>query len=377
MKWLLLICFTGGACTALGQPAALPSLQFSKVQVAAESFESVGVFDVDSDGVLDLVSGSFWYKGPQYRIRYFMYDVKRYGEYYDDFSTIPYDVDEDGKLDFITGGWWGNSIRWVQNPGRDTLWREQVLAQTGNVETTRAWDVDGDGVPELVPNTPGGPLAFYKKEQGKTTFTRHVVTEKHGHGLGFGDINGDGRGDFVVANGWLEAPKNSTQEKWVLHPDFDLGQASVPIIVLDVNKDGMADLIAGQGHDYGLYWYEQKMEKKARRWIKHPIDPYNSQFHALLWVDLDNDGQEELLTGKRFRAHNERDPGSFDPIGMYYYKWNGESFTKQVISYGPAGEGKGTGIYFSVADLDGNGWKDIVVAGKDGLYIFYNKGLHP
>jgi hypothetical protein len=134
-------------------------------------------------------------------------------------------------------------------------------------------------------------------------------------------------------------------------------------------------MIVGQGHDYGLHWYEQKREKKGRSWVRHPIDPFHAQFHTMIWADIDKDGQEELITGKRFRAHNERDPGSFDPVGLYYYKWNGESFSKHVIAYGPLGEGKGTGIYFSIEDLDGNGWKDIVVAGKDGLYVFYNFGF--
>ena len=53
----------------------------------------------------------------------------------------------------------------------------------------------------------------------------------------------------------------------------------------------------------------------------------------------------------------------------------GESFTKNVISYGTFGIGKGTGIYFSIADLHNTGRKDIIVAGKDGLYVFFNEGL--
>ena len=84
--------------------------------------------------------------------------------------------------------------------------------------------------------------------------------------------------------------------------------------------------------------------------------------------------KEELITGKRYRAHNGGDPGEEDALGIYYFKWNGESFTKQVVSYGPLGEGKGSGLTFSIADLTGSGRKDIIVAGKDGLYIFYNKG---
>ena len=91
------------------------------------------------------------------------------------------------------------------------------------------------------------------------------------------------------------------------------------------------------------------------------------------WADIDNDGQNELVTGKRYRAHNGNDPGSNDLIGLYYFKWNGESFVKNVISYGPLGIGKGTGLFFSVADLHHSGRKDIIVAGKDGLYVFFNQ----
>ncbi|MGV3586111.1 MAG: FG-GAP repeat domain-containing protein [Adhaeribacter sp.] len=354
------------------------AVKFRKQFVSAESFESVGVFDVNGDKVPDLVSGCFWYEGPGYSKRHFITDVKRYGEYYDDFATIPMDLNGDGKLDFITGGWFGESLRWYQNSGNDKPWPEQIIAKTGNIETVRAWDVDGDGNLELVPNTPGKPLAFYKVKPGTNSapaFTRTEVTKTHEHGLGFGDINGDGRGDFVIANGWLEAPKNPTSENWTLHPEFSISHASVPIIVTDLNKDGLPDLIAGKGHDYGLFWFEQRKDRKGKRtWHQHPIDLNNSQFHEMQWVDITGDGQPELVTGKRYRAHNGKDPGADDNLGLYYYTWNGESFTKNVISYGPLGEGVGTGIFFSVADLRGTGRKDIIVAGKQGLYIFYNEG---
>jgi hypothetical protein len=79
-----------------------------------------------------------------------------HGEYWDDFSTIVLDIDGDGRLDVITGGWWGETLRWRRNPGdAKKTWDEQVIATVGNIETTRAWDLDGDGVIEIVPNTPG------------------------------------------------------------------------------------------------------------------------------------------------------------------------------------------------------------------------------
>lgn len=357
-------------------------LKFRKVLIADERYESAGVFDVNNDGVPDIVSGAWWYEGPSFRVKHRIGDVAAEGEYYDDFSTIALDVNGDGYPDFVTGGWWGDSIRWRENPrDPDKEWPEHTIAKCGNVETTRAWDVDGDGRLEIVPNTPGGPLVTYKlvvDAQGRGTgrFTSHTIYDRpQGHGLGFGDITGNGRGDFVMAHGWLESPADPWTGQWTYHPGLDFGPAGVPILVVDVNGDGHNDLIVGGGHCYGLDWYEQRLSAQGERtWIRHAIDPYNSQYHDLQWLDLDGDGQCELVTGKRYRAHCDNDPGAFDDVGLYYFKWNGESFSKQVIDYGPARVGKGCGIHFAVADL-GNGLPDIVAPGKDGLYVFFNEGL--
>jgi len=293
------------------------------------------------------------------------------------------DVNGDGYTDFITGGWWGNTLRWRENPKGDPAgpWPEHVIAEVGNIETTRAWDVDGDGRPEIVPNTPGGPQRFYKlitdgNSKGTGKFQEYVISDgKSGHGFGFGDINGDGRGDIVLAKGWLEAPPDPLKGKWTWHPEFDLGSASCPVLAVDVNGDGLNDLIVGQAHAYGLDWYEQRLVAGRRTWIKHPIDPYNSQYHDLAWADIDGDGKPELITGKRYRAHCGRDPGEYDNVGIYFFKWTGENFAKQVIDFGPARVGTGSGIMFQVVDIDGDGRLDVVAPGKDGLYLFKNIGV--
>jgi len=351
----------------------VPDRQFKKQIVSSEAYETAAVFDVDHDGNQDIVSGAYWYPGPAFRSKHRIGEVRKEGEFYDDFSTVPIDVNGDGYLDFVTGGWWGNSVRWRENPkGKPIEWPEHLIGECGNVEGTRAWDVDQDGSPEIIPNNPGRPLLCFRLNKSNGTFEKYTIHEKQGHGVGFGDINGDGRGDFIISNGWLEAPVRPWSDKWIFHEEFRLGETGIPVVVTDLNKDGLSDLIVGQGHGYGLDWYEQHFDKSAntRTWLKHEIDPKNSQFHTLMWEDLDNDGKPELITGKRYRAHDDKDPGAADDYGLYYYKWDGKNFSKHVICFGPKGTGKGTGNYFTIADVNKNGKKDIVVGGKDGLWVF-------
>ncbi len=356
-------------------------VRWTKRLIADERYEAADVFDVNGDGIPDIVSGAFWYEGPDFKVRHSIGEVQAVGEYYDSFCAIPMDVDGDGRPDIITGSWWG-PLRWRRNPGEaGAEWTERVIAECGNIEAVITADLDGDGMPEILPNTPGGPLVAYRLRRpyrpNSPPFEAFTLwSAAQGHGLGCGDITGDGRLDVVLTGGWLESPVDPLRGEWRFHPDFNFGAASVPILVADVNGDGLSDIIVGNGHGYGLDWWEQAMDGAgARSWRRHPIDPFCSQYHAMEWVDIDGDGAPELVTGSRYRAHCGNDPGEWDDIGSYYFKWNGESFSKQVIDHGEVRAATGLGIRFAVADLRGSGRLDIVAPGKDGLYIFYNEGL--
>lgn len=357
-------------------------IKFKKRLIDQVPYEACSVFDVNRDGYLDIVSGEYWYEGPKFMEKHKICNVLPIDEYYDDFSDYPIDVDGDGYLDIVTGAWWGETLRWRRNPGpRGGEWDVIDIDHCGSIETIRFFDIDGCGMPEVFPNTPGAPQVFYKlvcDENGKGLghFTKHIIgSSMSGHGLGFGDINGDGRTDIILAGGWLEQPKDPYQTPWEFHSEFILGSASVPILTYDVTGNGQMDLIVGQAHNYGLDWWEQRrLPNGERAWVKHEIDATCSQYHDLWLADLDQDGDVELVTGKRYRAHNGRDPGAQDPLGVYYFKIKRGQFEKHIIDYGPAGIASGCGIYFWIEDITGNGYPDIVAPGKDGLFLFENLG---
>ncbi len=143
------------------------------------------------------------------------------------------------------------------------------------------------------------------------------------------------------------------------------------MLVHDVDADGDADIVWGLGHNYGLYWLQQGKSEDKRTWQKYLIDDSWSQPHFMLLTDLDNDGSAELVTGKRYHAHNGHDPGGNDPLCVYYYKFDrGEhKWNRRLIH---SGGRVGFGINTAAADMDSDGDVDIVTPGKSGLYLFEN-----
>jgi len=366
---------------AMALPAFGADLVFEKQRIGTGTYEAGALFDVNNDGVVDVVSGEYWHPGPEFSAAHKIGTILERSTYYDDFSNYPLDVNGDGYLDIVSGGWFGETMVWRENPkGGTGEWTVHEIDKVGNVERGCFWDIDGDGHVEAVPNLPNNGVVIFILERdsaGKGTgaFRRvDVYKDKQGHGLGFGDINGDGRGDLVMHNGWLEAPAQPFTEPWNFHGGMDLGESSVPILVYDVNGDGKNDLIVGQGHDYGLAWYEQREKDGALDWVKHDVETDRSQFHDMALADLDNDGAPELITGKRYHAHNGSDPGAAEPVGLYYYPLAGGNLKRHEIDFGPAESASGTGIYMWVADVDGNGWNDILAPGKEGIYLFKNQG---
>jgi hypothetical protein len=351
-----------------------PDIPFVKHTIDLGASETAAIVDINGDGKPDIVSGENWYEAPQWTKHHFR-DILYTNYYIDDLSTLPLDVDGDGHIDLVTSGWFSKKLAWWKNPGRTgAKWLEQPVETTAPIEFTFLVDLDNDGkANEVLPQfgDPKAPLAWY--ERGNGTLIKHVVSPRsYGHGIGVGDVNKDGRNDILTQSGWLEAPANPRASDWKFHPDWNLGDLGF-IYVQDVNGDGRPDLVTSMAHNYGVFWVEHKADGS---WAKHVIDDSWSQPHAMTLVDFRGKGNLGLLTGKRYFAHNGHDPGSREPLGVYWYERltvpgkPEPEWVKHVIDYSTR---TGGGIEIPVADIDGDGDLDFVVGGKSGLFLFENK----
>lgn len=394
MRWCL------SSLVALGLlaiPAAAQSKIAWKKTVLDTRFrsEGVAVADVNKDGKVDVLNGEYWYEAPDWK-PHELQPPKDHGtglgNYSRSFACWTDDFNGDGYADLIVIDFPGAPCYWMENPkGKEGHWKKHEIWHSACNETPIYTDLFGKGKRVLVMGFQPkggkqegneGQMAWFAPGNDPTkTWEMHPISEpsapgkvvpgtnRFSHGLGVGDVNGDGRHDVITTGGWWEGPEKDEGKPWKFHP-ANLGEAAADMFAYDVDGDNKADIISSSAHKFGIWVHTQKPGKEHPSFLK--VDLFRelmSETHAMHCIDMDGDGLKDLVTGKRWWSHGRSEPGSDWPAMLYWFKASKSKdgtvkFTPTIID-----TDSGIGTQFVVEDINGDKLPDVIVSNKKGVFV--------
>ncbi len=381
-------------------------IYFEKITLhEGNASEGVSVGDFNNDGHLDASNGLYWWPGPDWKKKHRMgptgnldYPLNDYAYYY--MPIRPLDINNDGWLDVPFQRGLKNGF-WLENPGpgkQEGLWKEHTFSPIGG-ESAQVYPLFGGKADVLlsnnIPSGTTGPLTWSKYDTAtkKWVYNRISATNypHNHHGLGLGDITGNGRNDVLVYDGWFEQPAVVEKDvAWKFHPFKHKNPYQTSgytggshMFAADFTGNGKADFVTSlNGHGWGLAWYEQVEENGGISFKQHIImgdanekSKYGlafSQLHSLALVDINGDGLKDIVTGKRWAAKTS-DPDSRGDAVIYWFEQRRTSSGTQFIPH-LVDANSGSGLTLETVDMDGDGFPDIVTTNKKGTFIFLTRG---
>jgi hypothetical protein len=384
---------------ALGNSNDTGPASFRKIKLNPDFYsEGITAGDLDRDGKPDIIAGPYWYPGPDFakRLAFRQPRPVPFDSAVDSdcYAVFAYDFNQDGWPDILAfrqGS--GTEAVWYENPkGAAGYWAEHSVFTKVHDESAALGDIDGDGKPEIL-TVSEGYGGFVQPDWGAPAapWTFRAVTAKgtwamFTHGIGTGDVNKDGRRDLLLPEGWWERPA-AKDGAWIKHAEAFWGKeltgesyGGAQMYAYDVDGDGDNDVVTSlQAHGWGLAWFEHNDTGFVKRTImgsRKDEAQYGAAFaqlHALAMGDLDGDGLQDLITGKRRGAHGGGLGAELDsPAVLYWFRLTRPAGqAPKYIPYRIDAEA-GIGTQVTVADVNGDGAPDILTAGRHGAFAFLN-----
>jgi hypothetical protein len=392
-----------------GDPKSPPKISWKKITIdKAFRGEGVAVADVNKDGKLDILIGDVWFEAPDWKMHVIREDrVFKLDKYSESFGCFAEDLNGDGWPDLVVLPFPGREIYWYENPkGQPGPWKQHVIWHDCCNETPQYVDLFGKGKRVLIMGTQPkgskgnqGQMAWFAPGTDPTQlWEMHPIsepsvpgtkekpgkeipgTQRFSHGLGVGDMNGDGRLDVLSTGGWWEQPANDDgKTPWKFH-SANFGPACADMFAYDLDGDGKMDVISTSAHAVGMWWFQQRVGADGKA-IFVQQDLFSkpamektlrlSQTHALHCVDINGDGLKDLVTGRRWWAHGPKgDVNPDQPAFVYWFE--ARKAADGLISFLPhvVDDDSGIGTQFAVVDVNGDGLLDIVTSNKKGTYLF-------
>ena len=182
------------------------------------------------------------------------------------------------------------------------------------------------------------------------------------------DIVAGGKGRKAQI-GWLQAPENTEiLANWTWYP-IKKTKWIMSIIPKDMDGDGDMDILFSDryGKESGVYWAENQLNTK-KQWILHLIGAKNQRVMFIDTVDLNRDGLQDIIAAQ------------YSTGKILYLKRKDNSAllweTNEINTPEYAGRAKA----IKAGDLNGDGQLDIVYTtntlkkkGKTGVIVLYQK----
>ena len=299
------------------------------------------------------------------------------------FALSAADLTGTGSLDLIATDA-DQGLYWFENDGEGNFARHIVHLRTNELlERHAVADINGDGKPEIVcvDNLNGCLLwfGFDGDPRDPQSWHQHYITEgglPGAYDVAIADFDGDGDLD-VAGSGWRISNQFAWFEvrggAWVKHMIDDDAPESRAVCAVDVNGNGLVDVVGTVSEGGEVVWYENPGDQLNVPWKKHVIDTAPRPIHGHP-ADMDGDGDVDLVMALGFWLPKDADPSGTHQIVWYENDGSPDNgpWRKHVIS-----EHFPNAFEAVAADLDGDGQTEVVATawGDDGrVAIFKHRG---